>query len=706
MKAIFKREFKAYFQTVVGFVFLAANLFLIGIYFTAYNMAGAYPYFSYTLSSATLVFFIAIPILTMRILAEDKKNKTDQLILTSPVSIFKIVLGKYLAVAAIVMIVIAVISTYPLIMSMFGTVPMKETYTAVLGFALYGLASAAVGVFISSLTENQIIACVVSFVVLFATYLMKGICSLIASRGNILTKILETTDFAGRFQLFINGSLEIGAVVYFITVIALMLFLTMQSIQKRRYSISVKNIKMGAYSTGAIILAIALAVFINIGVGKIPEKYTVFDMTGNDLYTITDETKEMLGALDEDVNVYVLSKEDGFETNTAEMLRRYEMASKHISVEYIDPVENPQFYTQYTSATPATGSIIVVSDEASKLIDYNDLYQYEYAMDNTTGSYTKNTTGYDAEGQLTSAIAYVTGDSLPVVYYATGHGETELEDDFVALIEKANASYLEWDVIKSESVPEDASAVIVNMPTGDWSKNDTDKLDAYIKNGGSVLMNLIPGKTATPTLYSFLGEYGAHVEHSFVMEDDKNYYYSDPIYLLPDVKSTKLTTDIYNKYYIFAPYTIQMKWESDDDSLFAARSLVTSKNAYGREISDNLSGFDREDTDTDGPFDILVDITKKNGDTTGRMIVNASGQAFTSSSNALVAGANSLLFGSIINSLVDNEMNISIPVKSINVAFLTMSSADVAFWRLMLVVLLPVVLLAEGFLVWLKRRKK
>ena len=150
MFAVLKREFRSYFQNVIGWLFVAALMALFGLYFYVYNLRQGYPYLYYTLSAITIIFMIAVPILTMRSFAEDRKNKTDQLMLTAPVPVAKIVLGKYLAMLAVFTVDIAVFCVTPLILRAFGTIPMGESYIAILAFWLYGAASIAVGMFISA----------------------------------------------------------------------------------------------------------------------------------------------------------------------------------------------------------------------------------------------------------------------------------------------------------------------------------------------------------------------------------------------------------------------------------------------------------------------------------------------------------------------------------------------------------------------------
>lgn len=287
MTAIYKRELRSYLTSMVGYLFIFFILMLIGIYFSAYQLTAAYPKFEYTLSSVTFIFLIGVPVLTMRVLAEERKQKTDQLLLTAPVSISNIVMGKYMALVTIYTIPVVIMCTYPLVMSKFGTISYSETYTAVLGFFLLGCANLAIGVFVSALTESQIIAAVLTFVLLFAFYSMNGISSFFSKtsmstcvtfgllilaaamivytmikniiisvitgivgeiilavmyvmKSQIFTggvqKALNAFDLSGHFNNFANGIFDIKGILYFLSVIAVCIFLTIQSISKRRWN--------------------------------------------------------------------------------------------------------------------------------------------------------------------------------------------------------------------------------------------------------------------------------------------------------------------------------------------------------------------------------------------------------------------------------------------------------------------------------------
>ena len=287
MRAIFKREFKSYFQGVFGYLFSAFVLFIVGLYFTVNCLVQASPYFGYVIGSIAFTLIFAVPLLTMRALADDRRSKTDQLIMTAPVSVFKVVLGKYLALVAVFLIPTLIMCLYPLIMGSYGTISYRMAYCAILAFFLYGCTDLAIGLFMSSLTENPMLAAVLTFVVLFADYLVSGIANIFGSESNssflgilmiavafaivffILTKSLlgsvivalllgasaivtynlkpelftgliqkvsGALDITNRLDDFINGIFNVSNLIYFITVSALFIFLTIQSVEKRRWS--------------------------------------------------------------------------------------------------------------------------------------------------------------------------------------------------------------------------------------------------------------------------------------------------------------------------------------------------------------------------------------------------------------------------------------------------------------------------------------
>lgn len=288
MAAIYKRELRSYFHSMIGYVFIAFLVAFTGIYFMAYNLNYGYPYFSYVLSSITFILLIAIPILTMRSFAEDRKNKTDQMLLTYPVSLHEVVLGKYLAMISILAVPCIIYLIFPLLIKAQGTAYIKVDYLAILVFYLLGCVYVSIGMFISSLTESQIIAAIGTFGVLLISYLWSGITNFIASAawvnlagvivilslvvflvwrmtknwllvaglevvallGSIIPYIVKSSLYEGllasvlgKMDLFStfqsissNNLLDVSGIILYLSMIFLFNFLTMQMIQKRRWS--------------------------------------------------------------------------------------------------------------------------------------------------------------------------------------------------------------------------------------------------------------------------------------------------------------------------------------------------------------------------------------------------------------------------------------------------------------------------------------
>ena len=277
MKAIFNREFKSYFTSMIGPVFVAALVLVTGIYFMVYNMSYGYPYFAYTLSASAIVFVLTVPLLTMRSFSEERHSKTDQLLLTSPVSVTQIVLGKFFSMAAVVAIPCVIFCLCPLIIKSTGTAYFLVDYSTILVYFLIGCAYVAIGMLISAMTDSVIIAavgnglsqyvpntaiasligclillvllCVIVYVMTksnAATFglLIGGAAVLIilyvvkpALFEGLIPGMIENIAFAKVMTSFVSDYVfDVKGVVELISICAACIFLTTQVIQKRRWS--------------------------------------------------------------------------------------------------------------------------------------------------------------------------------------------------------------------------------------------------------------------------------------------------------------------------------------------------------------------------------------------------------------------------------------------------------------------------------------
>ncbi len=289
MRAVFLRELKAYFTSPIGYVFMGFFILLSGIFFAFGNLLPASSSYSGLLSSITFIFLIIVPILTMRLIAEDKKQKTDQLLITSPLSITGIVLGKYLAAAAVFFITLFVTLSYPLMMSFFsyGSLAWAEILGGYLGFFLLGSSFIAVGLFFSSVTDNQIIAAVVTFAALLVIWILNsiaqympsdavsglvfvslvalgiaflvylstrnvyitGAAALVMAGGivagfilqraffeGLITKVFDWISLLKRYNDFSLGIFGLSPIVYYLSFSAAFIFLPVRMVEKRRWA--------------------------------------------------------------------------------------------------------------------------------------------------------------------------------------------------------------------------------------------------------------------------------------------------------------------------------------------------------------------------------------------------------------------------------------------------------------------------------------
>lgn len=287
MIAVFKHEIRSYFHSLTAYVFGAFLLAFIGIGAMLYNIQAAVSNFEFVLNFGSLVFVVIVPVLTMRVIAEERRQKTDQLLYSLPITTLQVIAGKYLALLVIYLIPLAIISVYPLIFVQFGDVYLLTSYGSIFAFFLMGAALIAVGMFLSSLTDNQGLAAGIGIAVILFNYysvslseyvsstaagsviallviilalgaliryltrnenLASGIC-LVLLAAVLLLYFIDSTSFEGllpsimtqlslfeRFTVFVNGMFDMTAVVYYLSVIAFFLFLSVQSLEKRRYN--------------------------------------------------------------------------------------------------------------------------------------------------------------------------------------------------------------------------------------------------------------------------------------------------------------------------------------------------------------------------------------------------------------------------------------------------------------------------------------
>lgn len=287
MRAVYLKELKLNFTGFTGYLYGAFILLFVGIYTMAINLSGGYAQFEYVLESMAFIYLIACPVLTMRAFAEEKRSKTDQLLYSLPIRLSDVVVGKYLAMLTVSLLPVAVVSAYPLLLSGYGHVDMRSAYASILMFFLLGACLTSIGMFISSVTENQVTSAVVTLVIMLITYFMTSLASYVSTASSsslialsalalvlaaivylftknlsvafltaaalvgalLIAYAIDASAFSGlfpalmkklslfeRFYGTIGGMFDLTAIVYYLSIIGVFLFFTTETLEKQRWS--------------------------------------------------------------------------------------------------------------------------------------------------------------------------------------------------------------------------------------------------------------------------------------------------------------------------------------------------------------------------------------------------------------------------------------------------------------------------------------
>lgn len=214
MSAIFKREFKSYFTNMSGSLFIAVLLLFTGIFVTAINLRGGYAAFEYALENVIIIFLLIVPILTMKSVAEDKHSRTDSLLYSLPIRLSSVVLGKYFAMLAVLALPCLLMAFYPLLLSPFGNVSFLNAYASLFALLLLGSSLISVGMFMSSLTESQVIAAVSGFAVSLLFYFMNAIASMIPKTALVSLVCFLLLELAATLILYyLTRNITVSAVI-------------------------------------------------------------------------------------------------------------------------------------------------------------------------------------------------------------------------------------------------------------------------------------------------------------------------------------------------------------------------------------------------------------------------------------------------------------------------------------------------------------
>lgn len=477
------------------------------------------------------------------------------------------------------------------------------------------------------------------------------------------------------------------------------------SSEKSKGSAFGSRFRAGSYSAFATVILIVIAVVLNLAAGALPASVTQIDMTANSLYTLSDQTRRIARSLDEDVYMYLLCNTGAQDATIEKLLNAYAGQSQHLHAETVDPVEKPTFLEKYNLELSKlyANSVLVTSGDRSRLVAYNEIYVTEYQSDSSSNYGYTATTKFDGENALTNAIHYVTSDDLPKVYLLTGHGEAALSDTLSASMAQDNMDTEELSLLTAEEVPQDATAVLINQPTGDINAEEADMLIRYLDGGGSVALlgNGLDGNKME-NLQKVTAHMGLTLGEGLVLEGDRNMHMNRyPHYLLPTVESHTVTEPLVEgKYYIIAPVSQPLVEAAGDAEV--TWLLTTSDSAYAKAAGMDATTTAKEDGDTDGPFHIAA-VSEKNG---GKLFWVASQDFLNENMDYMVSGANSSLLLNALDWMGGQENAISIRAKSLDESTLVVSSGKSSVWTVILVGLVPLTFVAVGVTVWIRRKRR
>ena len=555
MFAIFKRELRSYFRRGYGIIFLAVSAFFTGVMLTLYTLYYGSPKTEMLLPWLSILFSLALPILSMNIFSRDRLERSDKLLYSLPFKSSDIVIGKYSALLCIFGIEVVALAFLPIIIGFFATVNYASAYLAIICFLLFGAMLLALCTMFAATAKSSLMTVIFSYLSTLAAFLLylvpvggkSGAWRTVAGALRFLCPLSHLDEL-------LMGRLKLTSFIYFALFIALFLFIAVRSVNKARaindYGKKSTEAKRFSLSAALAIILCVCTIAVNGLATLIPTRFSSVDLTDQKILSISKATKEYIGSLDDDVTIYVLDADSSNKTFEA-LLAKYDEYSSAITVKYVSPYDIQNLLSTlgwdgYSALEPYT--LILESDkERYDVIMPSSLYYYENeqfgtltqsdysSYVNTLYQYASSSEEYqsalqsllydtkiyyNAEQILNSSIEYLTVDIIPTPYYIKGHGEPGSEDSAVLY----TYSYVgfpieELDLSQRAELPEDASTLIINTPTSDLSDAETAMLLDFLKNGGSLTLITNEANLDMPNLMSIMNAYGLSASKGFVSYD-------------------------------------------------------------------------------------------------------------------------------------------------------------------------------------------
>ena len=482
---------------------------------------------------------------------------------------------------------------------------------------------------------------------------------------------------------------------------------------KEKSPLNLRALKGGSYSLGLCAAALVLVIVVNLFVSALPSTVTKLDATTVGMLSITPETKEIVKGVKEKVTMYLIAQRGREDTSILELMQRYADLNSNIKLETVDPDLKPGFTSRYTTSTLAANSVIVESEKRFYTINYSDIYvtSYENLTEEDLYNYyyygiaPKGTPYFYGEKELTSAVDYVTAESIPTVYLLSGHGEAQLSESAQNSFTVANIRTASLALLGAEGIPEDGTAILVNNPQSDLSAFEAETLEKYLKNNGNLILvtdfRTCPTKKM-PNLMKVTAVMGMRAGDGIVVETNKNNYNTYPTYLLPSIGTAGPGAELDpNSVYVFAvnAHSITLTGEGGAEAGGFLRSTTAS---FLKKAGADIKTYEREDGDTDGPCNVAAYATLGGG----KAVWFATPSILEEQWDYYVNGGNSRVFMAAVNWMCEKTVDISILGKQLQVQALVVPEGAAGAWSVLLAIILPVAVLGGGIFIWYRRNHR
>ncbi len=484
-----------------------------------------------------------------------------------------------------------------------------------------------------------------------------------------------------------------------------------QFVRRLRASFRTRSWRAGAYSVFAAVLVVAMGAVAVLAVSALPASMNQWDMTKNGLYSISEGTQQVLAGLDRDVTIYWLVQEDHENVTVQQMLYKYAQYD-HVTVTEVDPVRYPGFAAGYTDEEITDNSLLAVCGERSLYIPYADVWtysdyeQYAYYLNNYGEEYLDVFTG---EEKLTSAVLYVTSDVQPVMYYLTGHGETGVSESVLNALAMQNISTRSLNLLTEKAVPADCDVLALFGAVSDLTDREAEMVRAYLKDGGQLLLTTAYTPAGeTPNLEALLADFGLDLVGGYVMESDSRYYnYGYIDLILPTLGQHAITAPLTagEGHAVIMPDAQALTDASGEAGPASVTALLTSSStSYVKLDVEGADNYDRRDGDPEGPF--ILAAASERSDTGARLVVFGSTRFMEADFSDMVSGTNLDLFLNGADWLCRQEQSISIHPKTLTGEYLSFTDSAANALKVALTVVVPVLFLAAGVCIFVRRRRR